>query len=190
MRVPASKNSDFRRRWWPRWLIVGSETLPVLLRRNIGARRGIFAIRKGKGSSMSKVRALLAEDSYIILVGLETLLEENGIEVVGTAATLDSLFGLVEFKPDIAILDVNLNGEMVFPVADLLIERGIPIVFVTGYEAKKILPPHLLTSPVVQKPYDPDELLCVIENAIGHRGQANARRTSATSVWGSIGFSR
>ena len=77
---------------------------------------------------------------------------------------------------DVAILDVNLNGEMVFPVADLLIERGVPIVFTTGYAPEKIFPPHLLGLPTLQKPYDPDEFLHLVENVVV---QAKARKTKA-----------
>ena len=50
---------------------------------------------------------------------------------------------------DIAILDVNLKGEKVFPAAELLIRRGVPIVFTTGYAPEKIFPPHLLGLPVL-----------------------------------------
>jgi DNA-binding NarL/FixJ family response regulator len=111
----------------------------------------------------------VAEDSAILLFGIELLLAELDIEVVGSAATVSSLRELTEFhSPHIAILDVNLNGEMVFPVADLLIARGVPIIFVTGYMPEKIFPPHLLQLPTLQKPYDPDEFLRVVGDVIGH----------------------
>lgn len=116
---------------------------------------------------MSKWRALVAEDSAHVLFSLEALLGSCDIAIVGAAATLAAMFKLVETVPaDVAILDVNLNGELVFPVVDLLIQRGIPVVFTTGYAPEKILPPHLLGLPALQKPYDPDEFLNMVENAI------------------------
>jgi DNA-binding NarL/FixJ family response regulator len=126
---------------------------------------------------MNKLRALLAEDSALLLFGLEVLLAQRDIEIVGAAGTVASLRQLAEaLSPDIAILDVNLNGEMVFPVADLLIERGVPIIFTTGYEPEKIFPPHLLGLPALQKPYDPDEFLRVLEKVIA---EANLRGEQA-----------
>jgi DNA-binding NtrC family response regulator len=116
---------------------------------------------------MSKWRALVAEDSAHVLFSLEALLGASDIAIVGAGATLAAMFKLAETVPaDVAILDVNLNGELSFPVAELLIQRGVPVVFTTGYAPEKIFPPHLLGQPALQKPYDPDELLRLVENAI------------------------
>jgi CheY-like chemotaxis protein len=129
--------------------------------------RGAGMTGAGQGMRNGAGRALVAEDSAVLLYGLELLLAQLDIEVVGTAATLASLRKLVESQtPDIAILDVNLHGELVFPVADLLIARSVPIVFVTGYAPDKIFPHHLRDQPIVQKPFDPDELRGVLEKAI------------------------
>lgn len=126
---------------------------------------------------MTRLRALVAEDSALLLFGVELLLSQRDIEIVGAAATLSALRQMAEsVTADVAILDVNLNGEMVFPVADLLIERGVPIVFTTGYAPEKIFPPHLLGLPALQKPYDPDEFLETVETVIV---QAKARKAKA-----------
>jgi DNA-binding response OmpR family regulator len=116
---------------------------------------------------MSKWRALVAEDSAQLLSSMEILLEGSGVEIVGAAASLARLKLLIETTPaDIAILDCNLKGELVFPAAEMLIARGVPIVFTTGYAPEKIFPPHLLGLPVLQKPYDPDEFLNLVEKLI------------------------
>ena len=115
---------------------------------------------------MSMRRALVAEDSLDILFGLEMFLEQNDVTIVGAAATLDAVRKLAEtVLADVAILDVNLNDEMVFPAADLLIAHGIPVIFTTGYEPDKIFPPRLLGMPALQKPYHPEELMRLVENA-------------------------
>ena len=58
---------------------------------------------------------------------------------------------------DLAILDVHLNGQAVFPVADALIERGIPFVFATGY-GERGLPEQYRNRPILQKPFAKDDL--------------------------------
>ncbi len=120
---------------------------------------------------MSKKRALVAEDSSYILFGLEILLEHAGVEIVGASATVAGLCRLIETTPaDIAILDVNLSGEMVFPAADLLIERGVPVIFTTGYAPAKIFPPRFISLPVLQKPYDLDQFLSLVKKALAESG--------------------
>ena len=82
---------------------------------------------------MSWMRALVSEDCSLILLSLEVLLEESGVDIVGASATVAGMRTLVETTPaDIAILDVNLLDGLVFPAADMLIERGVPIIFTTG----------------------------------------------------------
>ena len=91
--------------------------------------------------TLRKCRVLVVEDEYLIAVELQTSLEDEGAVVLGPVATLADASELAEAEPRIdgAILDANLGGEMVFPVADLLMLRRVPIVFTTGYDASIIL---------------------------------------------------
>jgi len=81
-------------------------------------------------------RILVAEDEYLIADDLSQALRQAGVEVIGpfgsVAAALDAVEQ--ELAMDAAVLDVNLAGEHVFPVADRLASRGIPFIFTTGYE--------------------------------------------------------
>jgi DNA-binding response OmpR family regulator len=139
------------------------------------AKVGGSADRNEEDAAVSKRRALIAEDSAPILMSLEMLLEQQGIEVVGAAATVAGMRKLVEtVYADVAILDVNLNGELSFPVADLLIARGVPVIFTTGYAPEKLFPPHLLGLPALQKPHDPDDLACVLEKVLGLKTRVSA----------------
>ena len=63
---------------------------------------------------------------------------------------------------DVAVLDVNLNGRMSYPVADMLKSRGVPFLFATGYGAKILVPPHNGT-PTLQKPFKIDDLQRMLE---------------------------
>jgi len=115
---------------------------------------------------MYERRAMVAEDSLLILVALEILLEQHGIGIAGQASTIAEAQALVEIGNfDIAILDINLHDEMVFPVADLLHQRGIPIIFTTGYAPSEMLPARFAQVPIIQKPYDADALMELVEQA-------------------------
>src|SRR5690349_10718351 len=77
---------------------------------------------------------LVDEDEYLIRMLLEDMLDELGLSVaaaVGSIAEAKEHAQSSAFKA--AILDVNVDGEEIFPVADVLAERGLPFVFVTGY---------------------------------------------------------
>ncbi len=100
----------------------------------------------------AKCRALLVEDSFVLLAALKMLLEDHGVNIVGTASTLEDALTLVESADyDIAILDVNLHDKTVFPVADWLMERHIPFFFATAYVG---LPRRYADIPVAEKPYE------------------------------------
>ena len=94
------------------------------------------------------------------------ILIQHGIDIVGPASTVDEAMALAQTgMPEIAILDVNLHGEMIFPVADFLIGRGVPVILTTGYSARDILPLRLLDLPSIRKPYEPAELMELVERA-------------------------
>jgi len=80
------------------------------------------------------LRVLLVEDEAIIAIMLEDMLADLGCEVVGPAANIAEATQLATSEAlGGAFLDVNLGGESVYPLADLLAARGIPFVFVSGY---------------------------------------------------------
>ena len=110
-------------------------------RKNSHDDAGASPSRRRKRIANEPIASPCGEDSALLLFGVELLLSQRDIEIVGAAGTLSVLRKLAgSVAADVAILDVNLNGEMVFPVADLLIERGVPIVFTTGYAPEKIFP--------------------------------------------------
>ena len=98
-------------------------------------------------------RILVAEDEYMMADGLRRELEERGAEVVGPAPKVADALRLLSQGGiiDGAILDVNLGGEVVFPVADLLRRRGIPFVFATGYD-RWAMPQAYASVPRYEKP--------------------------------------
>lgn len=79
-------------------------------------------------------RILVVEDEPLVALLIEDLLLDAGAEVIGPAATVAAALALVAAdRPEGALLDVNLEGEFVYPVAEDLARRGTPFAFVTGY---------------------------------------------------------
>ena len=107
---------------------------------------------------LAGTRVLVVEDEGAIALLIEEMLEEFGCEVVASVARLAAaceIAGAVQV--DLAILDVNLAGERVFPVADILRGRQIPFLFSTGYGASG-LPAEYAGCPVLHKPFSESEL--------------------------------
>lgn len=102
-------------------------------------------------------RILLVEDEPIIAFALEDLVDELGFEVIGPAYRLSEALALADAVGlDAAILDVNLNEERSYPVADLLASRGIPFLFATGYAEGGV--DWRGTAAVIAKPYGREQL--------------------------------
>ena len=103
--------------------------------------------------SLQGRRVLVVEDEYLIAEDLREQLLSCGAEVLGPVASVNDALALLEdgAAPDLAILDIGLGGEKVYPVADALRVRGIPFVFATGYDAW-IIPDGYADVPRTEKP--------------------------------------
>jgi CheY-like chemotaxis protein len=99
-------------------------------------------------------RVLVIEDESLVAMLLETILEDMGCTVVGPESNIDDglIAATTEASLDAALLDVNVAGREVFPVADALRARGVPFVFSTGY-GEAGLPEHWRGNPTIQKPF-------------------------------------
>lgn len=105
-------------------------------------------------------RILVVEDEALIALDLEMAIEDAGAKLVGPAPTLAEALQLADgFEIDGAILDVNLRGQDVFPLAGLLLDRGVPFVFHTGHAERVDLEKRYPGMPVCRKPTTPEELL-------------------------------
>jgi DNA-binding response OmpR family regulator len=110
---------------------------------------------------------LVVEDEPLIAMMLEDFLESLGHNVSATCDSVaDALVCADEGGFDLAILDVNLKGENVWPVAELLREKKIPFVLATGGHVDPP-PPQFASTPVIEKPYTVDRVTPAIEAAIG-----------------------
>ena len=81
------------------------------------------------------IRTLVVEDSFLLGLQMKADLEQLGMEVLGPVPNVQAAIDMIDQNPvDAAILDINLGNETSFPVAHALQERGIPFVFITGYD--------------------------------------------------------
>lgn len=98
-------------------------------------------------------RVLIVEDAVLLALELETGLSDAGAQVIGPAYELEEAMALLDQKIDAAVLDANLNGQSVMPVAQALAERGVPFLFATGYGDTGAALAGF-NAPIVRKPYD------------------------------------
>ncbi|HEX6866553.1 MAG TPA: two-component system sensor histidine kinase/response regulator, partial [Caulobacteraceae bacterium] len=117
--------------------------------------------------SVRDLRILIVEDSVLLAVELEAGLIEAGADVIGVAVELDEALEFLNREFDAAVLDVNLNGRLVTPLAENLRSRKIPFVFATGYGEAGA--PEGFDAPIVRKPYNVHQIVNALVEATGGR---------------------
>jgi CheY-like chemotaxis protein len=109
-------------------------------------------------SRVSAKRVLVVEDEYLVAMDVSAYLEAAGAHVVGPASNVHAALEALEgAELDGAILDLNLRGELAYPVADALAARGIPFVFTTGYGARTV-PARFADVKRCEKPTTPEAI--------------------------------
>ena len=122
------------------------------------------------------LRVLLVEDNRSVAEVICEALGEQGCEIEGPAASLSE--GLVLARDcafDGALLDVNLKGGYSFPIAELLIARHVPVLFMTGYTDEATIPPHLRTLGRIDKPIHFHKLFSVMGQLFSPTAEMRAR---------------
>ena len=111
---------------------------------------------------------LVVEDESLVAMLLETILEDMGCATLGPVSTVDEALSVIADGSafDGALLDVNVAGKEVFPVAAALKERGVPFVFSTGY-GEGGLPEEWRGHPTIQKPFTEDAVQQALMRVLG-----------------------
>jgi CheY-like chemotaxis protein len=119
---------------------------------------------------MTAKRIFIVEDEAILLCDLEDIVLQLGFEHVGSSTSLNEAMGFLATGPeiDLALLDLNLNGEPSDPIADHLLAAGVPVLFVSGY-GRRGLADRFADCPVLQKPYDDQKLAAALELILSTR---------------------
>ena len=113
---------------------------------------------------MNGPRVILVEDESLVAMMMQDLLADLGCDVVASFGALGPALTWLERQttlPDGAVLDVNLGGEMVFPLAEALAARRVPFVFATGYGA--VEDQRFVYAPLVHKPVDAGKLAPIMD---------------------------
>ncbi|MDR6624085.1 response regulator [Caulobacter segnis] len=116
--------------------------------------------------TLSSLKVLVVEDEALVSMLVEDMLTDLGCTVVGPAAEIEEALKLANSADiDAALLDVNLGGRPIFPVADALRGRGVPYAFASGYGEAGISEDHR-GSAVLQKPFREADLRRVLEGLV------------------------
>jgi CheY-like chemotaxis protein len=113
-------------------------------------------------------RVLIVEDDVMIRMLMEDMLADLGFAVAAQAAKIpEALAAVRDTEIDVAILDVNLNGETTSPIAEALAARGTPFVFATGY-GEHGLPEQFRDRPLLKKPFQIESLKRMLDTALAN----------------------
>jgi DNA-binding response OmpR family regulator len=107
------------------------------------------------------MRILVVEDNWQVAHAMKQFLETQGIKVLGPAATVTTARRLSAEKPDMAVIDINLRGEMAYDLIDELHDQGVRIVVVSGYAVLPRVAEKAVA--VLEKPFRGPELLAALE---------------------------
>ncbi|WP_082765763.1 MULTISPECIES: response regulator [unclassified Phenylobacterium] len=144
-----------------RWAVSGAAGAP--------RRGGLGAAARPDADRLRDARILVVEDETLVALLLEDRLAALGCEVVGPAVSVDEALELLATHPlDAAVLDVNLCGIAVFPVADALDVRGIPFLFATAYGVQGVVERHAQRL-VLDKPYAERALEAALRAVLSER---------------------
>lgn len=113
----------------------------------------------------ASLRVLVIEDEMMIAMLLEDVLVDLGHHVAGVAMRLPQALEMAKaVDADIAILDINLDGRRSFPVADVLREKGVKLIFASGYGSPGLEPPFL-DEIILKKPFEPSDIRAALARA-------------------------
>jgi DNA-binding response OmpR family regulator len=118
-----------------------------------------------KPEDLRGVRVLVVEDQWHVATAVRSLLELEGMEVGGPTGNIADARRLAdEHKPEVAVVDINLKGEMAYSLIDDLQDRGVRVVVISGYAVLSRLSAKVAA--VLQKPFNGPELLASLRRAL------------------------
>ena len=127
-------------------------------------------------------RVLVVEDEALVAMAIRESLDTLGYSVVGPCSKItEAVVALRHNRVDAAVLDINLGGESVYPLADILKAENIPFIFVTGYGGEE-LDSRFSTVPVLQKPIEPNALRAVLMRGTRQTHPPHARPASVVTL--------
>lgn len=118
------------------------------------------------GPALRGRRVMIVEDDLLVAMLIEDILAEQGCHVIGPFGTLaGALQAAAETELDLAVLDMNLHGERAYPVAELLADRRVPFLMVTGY-GEDALPKDRPDWRAMAKPFRNEQLVRALAGCV------------------------
>jgi DNA-binding response OmpR family regulator len=109
---------------------------------------------------------MVVEDDVLLALDLVDSLQKAGLEVTGPFSSVEvALQDLTRHRPHLAILDIDLNGQMSFPVADALAKENVPFLWLSA-SSPDVLPEHHRARPFVSKPFAPQGILQLVSHLL------------------------
>ena len=109
-----------------------------------------------------RARVLIVEDEPVLALELKSIVSHAGFAIAGCVASVEKALAVIDRHGcDLAVLDANLQGESIEPVAEALCRHGSPFCFISGYD-RVFLPERLLDAPRLPKPFEPSDLVRLI----------------------------
>jgi PAS domain S-box-containing protein len=153
------------------WNGEGLQCVLTVPRSDIIATNGIGSVQSSQEPEIAEKpcefhvagsQIMVVEDEALVAMALSELLNEMGYSVMGPFSRIsEAIIALRNGRIDAAVLDVNLGGELVYPLADILVADGVPFIFVTGYSGEEI-ERRFSNIPVLQKPIERDALIEIL----------------------------
>lgn len=128
---------------------------------------------------MRDCRVLILEDERLVAMGMSQLVRDLGASVLGPYASAREASDALERQIDVALLDINVGNELAYPFADELGRRGIPTIFVTGYQVDAI-DRQFASAPVLTKPIETEDLLAALCGALDSDDRRAAQPIAAS----------
>jgi two-component SAPR family response regulator len=126
--------------------------------------------------NLKGLRVFIVEDEFMVSMLIEDTLTDIGCLVAGTAARLDeAIANSASLDFDLAVIDVNLNGVRAYPLAEVLANKGVPVLFVTGYGEFGV-PDNFRCIPVLSKPFQQRDLERALTKALASKAASGAAR--------------
>lgn len=121
-----------------------------------------------------EITVLVVEDEFLIAMDVQDMLESHGWKVMGPVASVPEALELLRVAlPNVAMLDVNLGGRMVTPVAEALRTARVPFAVASAYPRPEELGGAvLLGAPIIRKPYSERQIIPTLQQLLGESGRA------------------
>ncbi len=124
----------------------------------------------GQAAGTATARILVVEDNFLMAEVICDFVRSCGLEPVGPVGSVDSGVELAEHEDiDAAVLDINLQGRMCFPICSALAKRHVPFMFLSGYAGSPLVPSEFRAARHIEKPFAPEEFQSVLQDLVGRR---------------------